>query len=471
MKKWLIVSVVILLMLCVAVSVAAKVILTKDFLVAELEESIDSRVQVGELELSLTTMPAQVTLRKVIITQRDDYANRQVKHDQRPLLASGEVYIEELSFDVALLPLLSKKVSIKQLDVVGLNALVKMHEDGTTSLNSLFAEPEKKKKEKKKKGFNAKDNQDFVTELETITLKDSRFSLVVEKTGLLLEGSELNLDLTDIKIDPNALEVVNEAALKMAAKVEVFSNEKDRKKYGEVSFSGPARARIFDPATGEIEPDVEMELSLADNSYIDTDIPYVEKLWEWAGKFEKYGLSLGQRPKKIDFGRSKKVHASYQRGRVDLHQSLSLLIKDWELALNQGCWFDSADESHDFLIDLSASAKASDSVREKAGKISKWMPKELRQPLTDQLIGGVIKGGKLTLSIRTNGLLSRPRFSVKNIPAMEGVSVDTGGDLIGSALEQFSKGKDSQQESGGKKDKDDELKRAAGGLLRGLLGQ
>ena len=230
MKKWLIIGVSVLLLLAAALMVTYHSLLSKNFLVAKIESSIDSRVQIGDFGVSLFSVPAKVVIHDVIIAERDEAARKGVPHDERETIEVGAIRIEEIRFDVSLRELLSKEIKVSQLQVVGAHSDLVMNEAGEINVAKLFAAPPEAKKEPDDDGLNAKDSPEIVTSLERLIIKDASFNLVIEKTGLEIEGRNVNLDLSDIKVDPNALEKVNEAQLEFAADFAAFSSRKGRLK-------------------------------------------------------------------------------------------------------------------------------------------------------------------------------------------------------------------------------------------------
>ncbi len=161
-------------------------------MVEKLEKSINSRVQVGKISIGLL---GNVELKNVIIAERDNLAELKVPHDERSTLESGALNLVSVSFHVFLLDILSRKVTIKSIMVDGMLVKMELLEDGSSSIEKLFAKPDK---EKNVKGdsFNAKDNDDFVTPIESIEFNDVDFELLIEKTQLQIKGTGVCLRLS-----------------------------------------------------------------------------------------------------------------------------------------------------------------------------------------------------------------------------------------------------------------------------------
>jgi hypothetical protein len=136
-------------------------------------------------------------------------------------------------------------------------------------------------------------------------------------------------------------------------------------------------------------------------------------------------VKLGTLPEKATFGRSKKLAGRYYRGRVDLAQDFSVLIHDWEAALNAPSWLASGNETHAFSVDLSASKKASESILKHVDSLVKHLPKEVRQPVSQQITTSWMKNGKFTLSLSSRGKLSSPSVEVESeMPDVEALVED-----------------------------------------------
>lgn len=426
MKKWFKFLIIGLLLIVGAAVFSAKLLISKEFLVEEVEKSINSRIQIGAFDVSLLALPARVTLTDVILAERDNSVERSIPYAEREELTKGAVELKEVTFELSLWELLSKKIYVDSFELDGLHANVTLFEDGTNSLDSLFAEPGKPEEvEVAPKSFNAKKKEEFVTQLDSIKISNVSFDLLVEKTGLFAQGSECGIELSDIRVNPNSLEVVNEAKVKWNSKVELFDSKSKTIKFGELGLSGDAQAKLFDPVTGDVDPEVLIDFDISDDSYISTDIPYIQKVWGYGGKLEKFGVKLGTLPDKATFGRSKKVAGSYKRGRVDIAEDISIVLHDWEIAVNEKSWLASGSETHEFYIDIAASEKSSKSMVKHIDSLLKSAPREVRGELANNIKNQWLIDGKLTLKLHTKGKLSGPKISMlTELPDVESLIKD-----------------------------------------------
>ena len=82
-------------------------------------------------------------------------------------------------------------------------------------------------------------------------LEEASLDLVVEKTGMVIKVRDFSARLDQIDLDPSAIEKTNTARVRLEARVEIDAVEKDIR-YAEIQLSGPARAKLFDPDSGDL---------------------------------------------------------------------------------------------------------------------------------------------------------------------------------------------------------------------------
>lgn len=414
MKKWLIMGASALVLIAVAMVVTYHALLSKNFIVSQIEASIDSRVQVGDFGVNLFSVPAQVVISEVIIAERDDAARKGVPHDDRSPLEGGAIRVEEISFDLSLRQLLSKQIKVSQLKVVGAHSELVMNEAGELNVAKLFAAPpEADEQAAEKEDLNAKDSPGMVTALDRLIIKDASFNLVIQKTGLEIEGRDVNLKLFDIKVDPSALEKVNQGKLNFAARFAAYSSNKERLKYGQIALDGPAQVRLFDPATGDLSPAAEIAFAIDPDSYVSAKAPYIVKLWNVTDQLVKIGLKAKPLPDRLTFGRERMLTASYAGNRLDLHQPVSLVLEDWELVLDGGSWVELGSDQHASGVRLIAGAKVSEFVGDHLLKLTEIAPEKVRADLQQEILGQVFVDDRLNLKVGTRGPLSDPKVELK----------------------------------------------------------
>ena len=331
------------------------------------------------------------------------------------------IRIEEIAFDLSLRDLFARQIKVSELKVVGASADLVMNRQGELNIASLFAAPPQKAKEREQQqGLNAKDSAEMVTQLDRLLIVEASLNLIIEKTGLEIEGREVNFDLSDIKVDPNALEKVNEADLDFAGRFAAFSSKKGRQEYGRIGLEGPARVRLFDPATGALDPNAEVDFDITTDSYVSAKAPYISKLWKLTDTLTKFGLTTKSLPEQLPFGQERKLKATYADSRLDLREPVSLLLDTWELALDDGSWVSFGTEQHESGVRLIASEKVGQFVNQNLAKLVDSLPEEVRGKLQSEMREQLFVENRLTLEAGTQGPLSDPAVKLRTrLPDLE----------------------------------------------------
>ncbi len=410
MKKWFLRIFLLLAVIVVGVFFYAKTYLTKDYLVAKLEKSINSRVQVGEFSISLL---GKVELKNVIITDRDELAETKVPHDERESLDSGAVVLDTVSFRVSLMDILSKKAVVENITIDGMQLKMALLEDGSSSIEKLFAKPPKEKKNGSGKSFNAKDNDDFVTSIESIDIKNVDLELLVEETQLQIKGSGVYLNVTDINVNPDKLDSVNNAQIQLGGVFDMKSLDRNLD-YGHIVATGTTELSIFNDESGDLEPDMKLDLLVGEDSYFTTRIPVISELWKVTDSLAKFGIDKVRLPEKAEIKNNQKITVAYKLGKVTVLEDLSLHVRDWEAKTVAGSWFNTGTGLHHSKLKLYVATKLSGKVMElidKSKKVTDLLGK-IAGKIDDNL--SLIEDGKVVLSVETSGLLSKPKVSYMN---------------------------------------------------------
>ncbi|NNJ43319.1 MAG: AsmA family protein [Akkermansiaceae bacterium] len=405
-KKRLIVGAMILggsfFLLAVAAGVIAQRLMDKDYLIEEIEKSITSQVEIGEVDISLFRLPAKVTLRDVSLA---------------PLRAgvSGAkppVQLEQVDLSVGLWGLFNRHVDVTNITIRGAEITATYREDGSTTLGTLFESPDEtvrgKSGAKGRGGFNVYDQEEFVTTLGGLIIENSKVDLTLENTGLRLRCSDVYIELSSIRIDPAKLEETNTAKLKIGGKVRMDSTE--GRHYGDLYLSGQSTARLFNPQTGSTEPEVEGDFSLSEESWLNTRIPVVTKAWGHLSILEKVGVNIATLPDEASFGRSEAIAAHYHLGRLTVRKPLSIWVGDWEFAAMEDSWLQMETDQHEVNAELLASKDASVRFRSVIMKGLEMIPKEVRSMVVGDLEKQLFRDERLLVNIRSSGDFSDPKI-------------------------------------------------------------
>lgn len=428
--------------LLITAVVLIKSLVNEEYLAEKLEEAINSHVEIGDVDLALFSSPTRITLSEVSLSPKEG-----------DLSAAG-IKIDQLDLNVSFWKLLNKHIDVSKITIKRAEISSIYYEDGSTSLEKMLRSPDEdesddKNEPKKPKrsddddegGFNAFEQEDFVASLGGLVIEDSRVDITLEKTGLRIRCNDVQLELSSISIDPKNLKDTNTAKLTMASKIKIHSTKGWH--YGDLNLTGEANAKIFNPETGNTEPNVEGRIDLGDESWLNTKVPVITNAWQTLDILEKVGISISPLPERATFGRSQAVAAHYHQGKITVREPLSIWVGDWELAALDGSWLQTETDQHEISVEMLASAKASDGFLKGMGAVVGLLPTKLADNLLKDVQGEIFKNDRLYIKVRSSEDFSDPKLRV-----VEGVP-----DLLDEA----------------KKSGKDALKQKAGDFLRGLL--
>ncbi|MGB2558970.1 MAG: AsmA family protein [Akkermansiaceae bacterium] len=399
--KILVLLVLVLLCLSVGTGILVKKIVSKDFLKEQLEKSINSEVSIGGVELSIFNFPAKVVVTDVSLRSRQGAA-----------IGEAPVKIGEMSLSIEWLALFQKQIDVREIRIEDVDLKITCFKDGTTSLATLFESPDAQDQKGqdqagKKEGFNIHEQGEFVASLGKFSLADVDIDLMLEAMGMELQFRGLQVELSSIKVDPENLADANEAQLKASSLIKVYSDNKDH--YGDLYLDGLAEVSLFNVVTGGIEPEVDGSLSLSDESWLGTNIPWLSRAWANLSILEKVGIRVGAMPQRATFGRSKSIAAHYHQGRILVRKPLSIWVSDWEVAVLDESWLDTKTDKHDMRGELLASQKASAAMTPAIAKGLEMIPEELRQGVADQVRDNLFRDDRLLVKIKSSGDFSDPK--------------------------------------------------------------
>lgn len=430
---------------------------TEEMLTRMAEEQINSRVQIGEAELSLFRFPATITLREVLVAERDGEVAKEVA-ERTPLVPDAvPVRVKEVRLAVSLLALLKQRVEIKEFVFREPHLTVILHEEGGNSLDRLLKTPGGRKKERpareggkatgKKKGDEVLNTKSlniyahgFLGRLNEFRLENASLDLIVEKTGMAIKVRDFSVRLDQIDLDPSALEKTNTARAQIVARVEIDSVD-GKERYALIELEGPAEAKLFDPVSGDLELDIRGDFQLGAGTYLSAKVPVVQKAWEALQKLDVIGVKIGELPEKAIPGRSKSVAVHYHQERFQLTKPISLWFKDWELAMLEGTWVQTGQAVHLGNVELIAEEQLSGKLRKQIGRGVDYIPSSLRPILLEEVEATWFRNGRLMAQIKTKGDLSSPSVDLRNkFPDLKSLAKKAGEKLLEGGVENLLKG-------------------------------
>lgn len=441
----------------VCLSILARKHVTVESLILMAEGELNSRVHVGQAELSLFKFPATLTLKDVALSERDSETSKPPS-ERTPLKPEGApVHVREISLSVSLVALLRKRVQVREFVFHDPRLAITLYEEGGMSLDKLLRKPGPAGDGAELPGpgrtggglremggkLNAKSlnvyAQGFLGEMREVRFEDASIDFIIEKTGMVVEARRVNMRFDRMEIDPSALEETNTARAEIEAEVRIDAVESPGVRYAEFDFEGPAEASLFDPESGDLDLDIRGGFELGEGSYINARIPLVQRGWAAMQKLRGLGIKIGDLPEKALPGRSRTVAVHYHDQRFTVEEPISIWYNDWEVAVLEGTSVHSGTAEHRARVEVIASEQLSNKFYGQIGRGVDIVPKALRPILMDEVEETWFRDGRLLAEITTEGELSRPSIDLQNkFPDLKEIVRKAGkkilGDQVGDAI-------------------------------------
>jgi hypothetical protein len=399
-------------------------LVTREWLVGQIGRNLHGQVSLQSLDVSLFRTSSRLKLVGLQFAQNPD--------DEQT--GTGYVKIEEADLSVSLWNLLRRRLEITEVKIRSASILYTVYEDGGNSLEEIFVSPAKfrRKRElerrlrhlnkeerkallaenraRKSGGFNIYDHADFVASLGFFSVEDSSVEILVEKSGLRIHGTGVRIGIGSLEIDPTRLAETDHVSLDISGRIRLESAE--GRHYASIGLQSRASASLFDHRTGDMEPDVEATIRLSGDSYLDTRVPVVTRMWDKLADTKWIGYSVSPLPEKATFGRSQSVALRYHRAQITTLKPFSLQLADWEIAVLEGAWVRTSTNGHFIRGELLASRRASKWIAKTIAKILAHLPGVDRATAKTETERALLRDGRVALKVRSTGDLSRPKIRV-----------------------------------------------------------
>lgn len=417
MGSWMVRVVLVLVVLMVAFLAFAGRFVTPEYLVADVEDSINCRMEISEVKVQALRLPSRIVVTGIKLGERDEYVGRPL--DERPPLEGSAIDIGEVRLEVSLLGLLARKLEVKELSILEPSVSLTILEEGGNNIEELFRpSPEKeerrKKKGKRRGGALNLEELGILGRMEGVRIQDGELDVHLEETGMVIELRKLAVYLSAIEVDPLDLRSTNDARMTTRGEVTLAWREEGHAPSGFLDIDGEATVKLFDPETADFDPDVTGVLSLSEDSYLSARVPPISKTWATIAKVANWGIRFGGLPEKARFGRGGQVGLRYFHERLTAVEPISLELDDWELAVLEDSWLDLASEEHEISGEFVAGEGISKLLRIGIMKGAGFVPDALEGDVEEEVEKAWFRDERLYAQIRSSGKLSDPEVDVLN---------------------------------------------------------
>lgn len=407
-----IIALLLIVVLCVVAQVAVSRIFSASYLEEFLQDNLNASAEVEKVKVNL--FAKQVTLEGLTLLPKDSSVR-----------ATG-IKVREVRLGVKALPLLSRRLETTSFVISNPEIRTALDREGELSVAELFRSPKEeeiksldssdknlanKSKGSKNGVLEAQENR-WLAQLGETRLEGGRLEMLFEKEKLLLRVESLDLTVNDLQFDPEDLATLNQVEMSLSAKAQLHDSE--GLVLVNLNLRGGVEGKLFDVETGDLDADVLAALSLEEGSYLNPQTRIVRRIWGYLDQVEKLGISLGELPQEIGFGRSRQIIAGYRDDRVTLAQPLSLSAGKWEVGLARDSWIATESGLHEIGVEFLVGKDLSQTV----GGWLDALPKEAQILVQKRFIDEQ----QVLWRVNSSGELKDPQFDfLSQLPEASGL--------------------------------------------------
>lgn len=396
-----------------------------DFLVAQIEQSLNCRAEIKAAELDLYGKPASLSLTGIAFGPRDEFVTDGVPQSERPPL-NPSVSVDYVHLQLETMPLFSQQLVVRNLEIERPQLDLRIYEDGTTSLDELLADVRGKKDSSapkpegeqpapsKSKKFTA-DDLGLSAVADRFAIDDMTIYATIEKSKITIQIYDVDLIATNIDVDPSDLEHHNSIELDYNATIAADSFAQNFR-FIDMVIDGKGTLRPFELDTRELHPFLDTQVTVAKDSYID-GLVVLDELEGAVRELEKFGVKFEEGDLRLRGDFSEETTASFtaHRGRVRMTDDLQIPIGPNIVILRQNSWVDSGANDHEFFLTFilgSTLTKRIDTELEKflveafGPELAKKFKNMILEPVTEQ--HPVTGEDFFVLNLNSSGKLGEP---------------------------------------------------------------
>ncbi len=459
MKKTLISIAAAVLVLVLITTAGAWVVLrnvlTEQFLVEQIESSLNVRAEIKKLNVSLFSALSSVEIEGVSLGARDSFADAAAPLKDRTPMKSAAITIQKVDLKFSLLPLIQRRFELKRFLLIEPSISLTFLAGGGTSLKPLFQKPlivagkpnpavvdaakdaatsDAAKTESEDKPFSARDLP-LAADLREIGIRNGTVSASLQKTGNLIRLSGLNLVIDSIDIDPADLDHHNAARLDASADASVFSANGQEAALLLIRSSGAVVP--FDAKTGAVNTGLEYAATLKKDSYI-TGLVVFDQLAGDLPILSQTGFSWKKLSERAALLRDVNVRVRYSHGLITFLDDSVFPTANYDLLLKKGSSLNAATAEHNFDASVRASESESRDILARFDRgIEKKLKGQSAEQIRSRVLGSLIKDGRVELPFASAGNLSNPTVKLlAEIPSLTEILTGSLKDVIQNKLDQ-----------------------------------
>ena len=446
--------------------------LSKEAIVAQLEREWNCRVGLKSIEADLLASPARITIENLALMPRDAEVSKPLA-ERAPIVAGVLILIRQATLVLDTSALLHKQLHVREFLVDGIDAREEISSEGESLLGTMFSKPKQdfftkelskikaaqntpviaasdgtavsapdspsapkavpsespKAKEAKTKSFSLP----LGLQVDAFTLSNAKFHFMNRRAKTRTDITNLSLRITEADIATDDLAHHNQCKAVISANVVSANRIKidgtiQEVKMAEFDLSSQGTIHPFDAATGALDPDITLAMTLKKGSIFGGALNFGQAFGKdknVSNLKDKFGLDITDLtiggPLQEDLSTDVRVH----EGRTEFLKDATLAFPQYKVALRSGSWINGPEDNHEAHLSLipgdDLEQRLVSAIEAKVGTGFSG------------IIMGIVKDdkGSMVLDFQSSERLSKPKFQLDGkLKAIQDLGSKLGGGLL-----------------------------------------
>lgn len=374
--------------------IAIRFIVTKEFIVEQIENNINGRIEIADISVPLWAALSGVTLEGFKLGPKDAEMEKPV--EEREPMKNYALGLGAFRFQIAVGKLITSGGTDFQLKALTLEkpeANIVLYKGGGDNLTPLLLKPVDPDAAKEGEGEAEVEEEAPVVkeepkaaskgsaepfsiksiptriELGEVGVKNGNFNVTIQEANQKLKVSNFNLLLKDMLINPADLDKENQLKTEFGLVLELAETAKRGSVQSfRLDFSSFGLIRPFNPKTGYPSENLTLTLLLRKGTYV-TGLSVLKELQKNAEQFKKAGVDIGFLGDEIRLSEDAQSTILYSAGKIIFKKPPVIKTGDFRLQLTEEDYLNVKSMDHLFRFEMLLSDEHSSKILSKVDGI------------------------------------------------------------------------------------------------------
>jgi len=434
----------------------------KERLILATEKSINARVQVDDLTLTIFAWPPSMRLTGLKISPRDQYAGTPLA--ARPPLTHAPVQIEMAYAELVPEALWNRQFYPRILRFIGVDVQERISAQDGSSLEKMFQPPPEKlailqqmpQENEVPRAIPVEPQPPVVTDpatpapvvptevqketaraarvaLQEISIEQAHFRITNEGADSRFDAevSDFSLSLTGIDIDPGDIANHNRLQVRLGGKAVVdgvaqIGGRMQQVRFADMTLHGEGEVNPVDPNTMLWSPVAQLRLIIDRGSSIGGHMTIGDAAGQNLDKLMKYGVDLSAIRVGGLLAQDVNVNVLFRDESIRFLDTTEFVLPDYEFTIKQNSYMDFAKDQQGLLTRLSCGPALKEQImRGVAARVGETISRLVVGAFSDER-------GRIAFDLTITGSLSHPEVKPDIQNRLEG--------MLGGDIEEKAKG-------------------------------